>query len=155
MTEEKKIPSLKAELPSWCKGDAWVVAKFDLEMNKRVKDCVLKRIAEVDSFGGITAKTLKGEREYGGWSEYLPIRFRPYKYEEAEKLLGTALRYKYKNARRITLVHDVYDGVHDNEGHVCINSLSQSWLQEHDATIDGVPFGVPEVDEKAMKGGEK
>ena len=142
------------QLPAWCKVGQWVVAKFDLEMNKRVKDCVLKRIAEVDSFGGITAKTLKGEREYGGWSEYLPIRFRPYRYDEAKGLLGKVMEYeevldnKYKCCVMINSVSE--DGVD-----VFINWCSHDSWTSYNATIDGMPIGVPEVDEEALKGGEK
>lgn len=142
--------NVPTKLPAWCKVGAWVVAKFDLEMNKRVKDCVLKRITEVDSFGGITVDTLKGEHEHDIWSEYVPIIFRPYTYNEAKKLLGKVMETScggYIDSEIITRVRRI-----SSDG-VTINGTHFDWLaKDYNATIDGLPIGVPVVDDDAMKG---
>lgn len=79
-----------------------------------------------------------------------PIRFRPYTYEEAKTLLGKVMECCYDGKRKAILINCIFE---NEDGWVYTNNETFANWQEYNATIDGLPIGVPEVDEWAMKGG--
>lgn len=132
------------ELPAWVKVGQWVEFAW-------AKDDRPYKILGVRHKAVHICNMAYDEREV--YYDYCkPVSFRPYTYEEAEQLLGKTLRYKLENVQFAALISIVSL---DNKGSFFINGSSQSWLQEHDAMIDGVPIGVPVIDEEAMKGDEE
>ncbi len=145
--EEKPATADKmsaVQLPKWCKVGQWVV----------INDTLCK-IAEVhgDTYYPFTVKDVHGVYMFAHPRVMYPVKFRPHTFEEAVKLLGKQMEYfsgsrKYKHLMTITEVSESEDGCH-------INGYPHTYWSNRNATIDGVPFGVPEVDEEAMEGGEK
>jgi hypothetical protein len=135
-----KDTNVPTTLPKWCKKGQWVL------MNNN-----LYKIVEVngDPYYPLTVKNTHGECAFAHPRVMCPVRFRPYRYEEAAKLIGKVMEYEVGSdrCRRITMITNV--GEEDDD--VCINLLSHEHWSNRNATIDGVPIGVPEVDEEAMK----
>ena len=146
-------PTQETKLPAWCKVGQWVVSKAELKLHQSVVDCSLKQIDEVDSDGHIFFKT-RGARISSCWELYVPVCFRPYTYEEAKKLIGKVMEYTDKTAYSYTML--ISRVSHNANGaDVYIQSCRYTNWADSGATIDGVPIGVPEVDEEAQKGGEE
>jgi hypothetical protein len=140
LKREGKDTNASTTLPKWCKKGQWVL------MNNN-----LYKIVEVngDPYYPLTVKNTHGECAFAHPRVMCPVRFRPYRYEEAAKLIGKVMEYEVGSdrCRRITMITNV--GEEDDD--VCINLLSHEHWSNRNATIDGVPIGVPEVDEEAMK----
>ena len=141
----------KAEPPSWCKDGQWVMG-YDKTLGViiEVDDCEgnIMPFARIRTVGAshITSITLSGVAQY-----YTPIRFRPYSYEEALNLLGKRLENPdIDGFYGVDLVCSV--GYDRESGDVLVNGFNFNSLTEDRCIIDGHPFGVPEIDEEAMKG---
>lgn len=157
--------SAPTTLPKWCKVGQWIMNSEHGPLDKIVLGKIEATSATEDLGGddiaidwiisGDTVNyTYKLYWDNTLLKTYRPVRFRPYKYEEAKALFGKAMEYevgqnnKHKCCAMITNV--IEDGVD-----VCINCFSHEYWSNHNATIDGVPIGVPVIDEEAMKGGEE
>lgn len=81
---------------------------------------------------------------------FVPVKFRPYAYEEAVKLLGKVMMYKPTILPRneAAIVSRVAQYIGEEE--VYIISLPFREWKEMNATIDGLPIGVPVVDEELL-----
>lgn len=132
-----------AKLPVWCKVGQWVLINNTL--------CKIAAVTD-DPYYPITFNDVHGQYGFAHPREICPIRFRPYKRDEAKGLLGKVMEYevgtsKHKYCAMITVVGEDGDDV-------CINWNSHEYWNKWNATIDGIPIGVPEVDEELMGGGE-
>lgn len=144
--EELKEENFEAVIktPSWCKVGQWVMDK----------DTMLWKIDGVNK-GLINAISADKEMGYYGchWRDVKPVRFRPYEYEEAKGLLGKVMEYAHQSGYKRTVL---IDSIGCDDGLVLVNGYRQEFLMLRlSATINGLPFGVPVVDEEALKGGEK
>lgn len=144
LKREGKDENVPTKLPAWCKKGQWVL------MNNN-----LYKIVEVN--GGddvpLTVKDVHGGYSFGHHRLMCPVRFRAYTYEEAKGLIGKTMEYTVKNA-----CASVYHSMlickvssNDNDGDAFIHSCRFSDWVDYEATIDGIPIGVPEVDEDALK----
>lgn len=135
----------EAKHPKWCKVGQWVL----------INDTLCK-IDEVngDTYYPFTVKDVRGVCMFAHPRVMYPVRFRPYTYEEAKGLLGKAMEWCYgTNINRCT---SIINDIEENGMGVEVNGTKQEDLMTHfSATIDGVPIGVPVIDEEAMKGGQK
>lgn len=142
LKREGKDTNVPAKLPAWCKVGKWVM---DLD-------------GDIWKIGGAHVQSLNvykpSEKIARGlhYSLCKPIRFRPYSYEEAKGLLGKTMEYTVKNAiaskYHSMLICKVSSD--DNNGDTFIHSCRFSDWVDYEATIDGVPIGVPVVDYEAM-----
>ena len=68
-------------------------------------------------------------------------------------MIGKTMEWSYTEGVRCTsLIHKI----EENGMGVEINNTQVNHLMTcFNATIDGLPIGIPEVDEEAMKGGEE
>jgi hypothetical protein len=134
------------ELPAWCKVGQWVMDK----------DTMLWKITgfNEDSINTISADNALGFKCH--WHDVKPVKFRPYKYEEAKGLLGKVMEFTFSTgsgyASNAILISRVSCR---DDGESFIHSCSFDDWVSYKATINGVPIGVPVVDEEALKGGEK
>jgi hypothetical protein len=132
------------QMPKWCKVGQWVMTEDG-------------SVGEITGVNGKYLSILEpGEDDWGGiiYTRVKPIRFRPYSYDEAKGLLGKVMESSYNGYPESEIVTRVSRTAPD--GAIAINGTHFDWLtKEYNATIDGVPVGVPEVDEEALKGGEK
>lgn len=141
-------------LPKWCKKGQWVF----------YNGCLLARIEgfeKVDKYGSTPpttyvllesydTDTTHGEPFPRLPKQIKPVKFRPYTFEEAKGLLGKTMETSCDDAIEAELISKVYRDAPSEE--VTINGSRFDWLvKECDATIDGVPIGVPEVDVAAME----
>lgn len=145
LKREGKDTNAPTTLPKWCKVGQWVM---DLD-------------GDIWKIGGAHAHAQNlnvykpSEKIACGlhYSLCKPVRFRCYSFKEAQGLLGKTMEYTVKNAIASThhsmLICKVSSD--DNDGDTFINSCHFSDWVDYEATIDGVPIGVPEVDEEAMK----
>lgn len=136
---EKPEPT-KPTLPKWCKVGAWI---FD-------HDGVLCQIDEVQEHQILVHyPNTKLELRIFDFSKLHPVRFRHYTFDKAKKLLGKVIEFTdergHKNAQLVT--HVFQNAVN---GEVAINGTICRIFMKN-TTIDGFPFGVPVVDEEAMK----
>ncbi len=139
-------------LPAWLKVEQWVISKAELKLHQSVEACFLKQIDEVDLDGHILFKTRTGERVSDCWEKFIPVRFRPYTYCEAEGLLGKTMKCERDGKHSTHIV----TFVQESSWHVEINGYPFTFLAEKcSATINGLPVGVPVVDEDVLKGGAK
>ena len=136
--EDINVP---AKLPKWVKVGMWVTRN----------DCfTVEQVTDIKEGEIAVGYAYDDEAEF--YRVFKPVRFRPYYYEEAEKLLGKTMKYEppYLQVRHeAALIHRVtrYECVEE----VHFNTLPFSAWKEMNATIDGLPIGVPEVDKDAMK----
>ena len=87
------------------------------------------------------------------WIDVKPVKFRPYAYEEAVKLLGKQMEYFSWDGENKHLM--IITDVGESEDGCLVNFDSYTYWSNRHATINGIPLGVPEVDEDALKGGSK
>lgn len=126
----------KPTLPKWCEVGRWMM------------DYCGKILKIVKVEGGLItiyspeANLVKCVSDV---SELSPVRFRPYTYNEVKRLFGKVIEYGSATRKFANLVDSVSSSC--DEILVCGERFS-TW-QERGATIDGIPFGVPEVDEEA------
>lgn len=146
----KEKPKPKPKLPSWCKAGTWVTDSSPSTSLGMINDTL--------SEGRIRVKWLSstGRRieSYTAIKYLKPIRFRPYTFEEAKGLLGKALEYTNTDTydhccQLVNSIHEMVGG--DGSASVSINFMLLEALFRWNATIDGIPIGVPEVDKKALK----
>lgn len=133
----------KPALPTWCKEGAWVM---------RYDNTLLKIVGIYDNGNVDVSDTFDGSYTpvEMSLSNLRPVRFRPYTFEEAKALIGKTMRYvKYGGTKGATLITHVE--VEEDINLVTINGRCFSSWANYDATIDGVPFGVPEIDTEAEK----
>lgn len=129
--------------PMWCKAGAWALDH----------EGALCQIVEVQDHRIFVhhPETKIGLRVLG-IADLRPVRFRPYSYEEAKRLLGKVLEYRIFWGGGAYLFHceHVKSVVLHTDLPAYINGQTQECLIRFRATIDGMPFGAPEVDEEAM-----
>lgn len=134
----EQVP-VKTALPKWCKVGQWVfVCIGGAKTLAKISSCLRGDVFHVDFH-------YDGQRQTAAFriSNLSPVRFREYTFEEAKELLGK--QYTYKGG--IGLVHSVTRSLDD--GVVRIDGVALDSCQKYGYTIDGIPIGVPEVDEEA------
>lgn len=142
----KEPPPPAPNLPSWCKPGAWVTNSCSN------KDGVITPW-RIEYISGNKAQIVnRGLKPLVPVKDLKPVRFRPYTFEEAKGLIGKVMEHNEDGVLpAVALIGIVWlDG-----SEVYYNSFSFKDLQSWNATIDGVPLGVPEIDEEALKGNEK
>lgn len=139
-------PKAKEEvkLPKWVKEGQWVMTPSG-------------SVAQIRDIGMISATVQFRDCILDFLIDDLkPIRFRAYSFEEAKGLLGKVMEYTFSTgsgyASNAILISRVSCR---DDGDTFIHSCSFDDWVSYKATIDGVPIGVPEVDEEALKGGEE
>ena len=130
------------KLPSWCKVGTWVF-NTDRDLCKIVEERGEDVVIELAYTG------LKMQMHH---SRVKPARFRPYTFDEAMKLLCKTVLFTSDKTPHASIIHDIR--IEDDED-VLINHYYQDSLMSYQATIDGIPFGVPEINKKAMKEDEE
>lgn len=142
------------QLPAWCKVGQWIISKAQFKIRQSVEACFLKQIDDVDLDGHILFKTRTGERDSDYWKEFVPVRFRQYSFEEAKGLIGKTLEVPEQDGFcGIDLICSVsYDR---ESGDILINGESFNSHSKDGCLIDGVPIGVPVIDEEALRYGEE
>lgn len=135
----------KPKLPSWCKAGTWVTDSSP--------STSLGVINDARSEGRVRVKWLSsnGRRieSYTSTKYLKPVRFRPYTFEEAEKLFSKTIRFTRTSRRRKG--SEVVTSVIEGDDGLWINGATFNIWTSYHATIDGIPVGVPEVDKKALK----
>ena len=143
-----------ATLPAWCKEGQWVF--YDGYLLGKIEG--FEKVSEDESAPPTICAVLI--KSYGPNGELLvtrlpkqiiPVKFRPYTYDEAVKLVGKVMEMQNGDTRSSRLITVV--SVPDGSTHASINGYSVEWLTNVSATIGGIPVGVPEVDEDALEGG--
>ena len=135
----------RPSLPAWVKDWQWVMDGegvigqiFDVHRSRHIV---------------IVDYLRENRRGFAEISSLKPVRFRPYSYEEAKELLGKTMEYTVKNAcasvHYSMLICNVSSN--DNNGETFIHSCRFSDWVDCEATIDGVPIGVPEIDYEACR----
>lgn len=142
----EQVPK-KPVLPKWCKVGRWM---FD-------NDGALCEIVEVQPHQILVRYPgTKLELRIFVLRKVRPVRFREYTFEEAGELAGKGVECEYGDAdstyKALEIVHYV---ILTPGGTVTINDKTFREWQCLNATIDGVPFGVPEVDAEAEKESQK
>lgn len=135
------------KIPAWLKPGAYVVNKSAFEKGR---GWVMK-ISDVDDAGRVTAwRCSKQEGYVGPYDVLAPVTFRPYSFAEGRKLLGDLIEYESETEVSVERIHRVQR--FKKSGNVAINGLScETWQGFLSATINGAPFGVPVIDEEALK----
>lgn len=129
------------QLPKWCKIGAWVIDDDDLVQINEIDHAYI--------WGKVAGRDVTMMQPVERVRELYPVRFRPYEYEEAKGLLGKTMESSCDGDFEAEFITRVY---RNSDGEITINSSRFDWLaKECNATIDGVPIGVPVVDEEAMK----
>lgn len=136
----------KEELPSWCKVGAWVMDEDDLTLINEIDHAYI--------WGKVADRDVTMMQPVDRARELKPVKFRPYNYEEAQKLIGKLLEIpEIDGFGGIDLICSVsYDR---ESGDVLVNGESFKSHSKDGCLINGRPFGVPVVDEEAMKEGEE
>lgn len=134
-----------AILHAWCK-----IGKLAMD-----KDGVIWRIIDIyrDNVMVVIRNPQNGEVAVEQIKNIKPVRFRPYTYVEAKGLLGKTMEYRDKTECSFVCNSMLISRVSFNpdSSEVFIHSCRFSDWWDNEATIDGIPIGVPEVDEEAMK----
>ncbi len=133
------------QLPKWCKEGQWVMT----EDGKILKiDCITGDLVSVRIPNDLAYCTSTPDLTFK------PIRFRGYSFEEARGLLGKVMDYSCDNGpfsgrtEKSLLITEVSNGKFG----VLINGHYLRDLSElFNATINGIPIGVPVIDEEALK----
>lgn len=140
------------KLPSWCKVGQWVT-----------ENSPEYSIGYIDRILSNTRVHVVWKRCYGADDDsicasiytFKPLCFRPYKFYEAKRLLGKVLERDFDDedptpmntpTRRAELITSVED-----QEPLLINNMPQDYIAHYGATISGMPFGTPEIDEEALK----
>jgi hypothetical protein len=157
---EEDFEDVKFELPEWFqdgavllddKGNLVEVVDYETYNDNRVYihyKPMGGEEADVTSSGAIPyEKVRKGET-------FKPIKFRPYEsIEELEKLLGKKLRFERELPENIsTSAVEIITSVECDRcnGYPNINCRPYKFYSQKSATIDGLPIGVPVVDEELL-----
>lgn len=144
------------QLPKWCKEGQWVFYNGSL-LGK------IEGFETVSEDGSTSTTTYVALRPYDKHNEIpftrllqqiQPVRFREYSFEEAKGLLGKVMDCSCDNGpfsgrtEKSLLITDVSNGKYG----VLINGDFFRDLSElFNATINGIPIGVPVIDEEALK----
>lgn len=151
LTDSIKNPEPKR--PAWCKVGAWVTdaCPDENEVNG------IHMIAGLSEDGSVAhVKDGDGREYFANVVGLKPIHFRPYTFEEAKGLLGKVMKYQSRDGdTTICLIRDVLFNPSQPEREVMINHWEQEAFINAGATINGVPFGKPEIDKNALKGGQE
>ena len=129
-------------VPRWLTVGAWVTPRCGM---------IPQRVEEIYSDGIVSVKNDSGETFIGCPSQFRPIRFRFPTLQEAYAWLGKVMAFKDGRRELVYLVEE--NGVEGDD----MGTERMLFINGHPAeclelcTIDGHPFGVPEVDEEAMK----
>lgn len=148
-------------LPAWCKKGQWVRCP---DPNGNGCSYIIGKIEDVSYisseqhflvYGTATLRVTPQSTLTANLNTLEPISFRPYyTYEEAEKIVGKKMKCLERDnhqgfLKKTSLVTSVQE---KRPQGIFINGENFHYLARHlNATIDGVPIGVPEVDEYVMK----
>lgn len=139
----KEPPPPAPNLPSWCKPGAWVTNSCSN------KDGMITPW-RIEYISGNKAQIVnRGLKPLVPVKDLKPIRFRPYTFEDAEKLFLKTIQFTRTSRRRRGA--EVVTSVIEGDDGLWINGATFSIWTSYHATIDDIPVGVPEVDEKALK----
>lgn len=130
---EKPEPA-KPALPKWCKVGAWVLSKHKNHLSPS-----LWRITKIEGYN-VEAYDGKSFTRRGNFRNFSPARFREPTLEEAYSLLGKVIDHG-DGKRELVLSIDF------NFVELIINGVGYHHWKS--CSIDGHPFGVPEVDTDA------
>jgi hypothetical protein len=148
--------NVSATLPAWCKVGQWVFHN----------GCHLVKIEgfeTVSEDGSTSTTTYVVLRSYDTHNELpftrllkqiQPVRFRGYSFEEAKGLLGKVMDYSCDNgpfsgrSEKSTLITNVSNGKY---GILINGDFFRDLSERFNATINGIPIGVPVIDEEALK----
>lgn len=143
-SKTEQVPAAPA-LPKWCKVGQWIFDNVD----------TLCKIVEVLPYDiRVQYSHTKLEHRLFVPGNLRPVRFRPYTFEETKALAGKTIVYDEEEnngddeQQAWETVSEVHEGL---DGILRINHMPFSVWKSRHATIDGVPFGVPEVDTDAEK----
>lgn len=146
--EQEPEKYARPTFPEWVKEGAWVVSSSDItgesflgEIVEVCKEAFHVRICEKDLVFSYSPEE--------STCDVFPVRFEPYNYKQAKQLLGKVVEYKNGPRSKIQIITNVSKSECFEE--VYINDLRFATLKEMGATIDGVPFGVPEIDFEACR----
>ncbi len=142
--------------PAWRKEGSWVF--YDGYLLARIEG--FEKVLEDGSTTPTTYVVLKSYDTSSSLTftrlpkSLKPVKFRPYRFDEAEKLLGKTIAKSEMIAgntiHHVSLITRVEH--YEKDGGVYINLFDFDWWAANNATIDGIPVGVPEVDEEALGG---
>lgn len=142
--------SARPTYPEWVKEGAWVLASSDITGER-----FLGEIVEVCK-EAFHIKLREKEFVFSYSPEetcYVsPVRFAPYNYKEAKRLLGKVMEYRngpHSSVQKAVLITNIEKS--DCFEEVFINDVRFTVLKNIGATIDGVPIGVPEIDYEACR----
>lgn len=144
----KEKPKPEPEIPAWCKVGAWVT---DAYPDENEVCCVLK-ITEILGEMVIAEGMRKGTTFKRPSNGFKPVRFREPTIDEAKTFLGKVMEYNWEGRDPVATIITI---VSLDSSDIRYNGLSFEEMQDWNATINGIPIGVPEVDEELLKGGRK
>lgn len=139
--------------PAWIAVGKWVVLR---DGDCRVDFNTIGRISSVNEERGMfwvdwgdKASNREGYAFEFGADNFWPIRFREYTFDDAELLLGKRLEIVGLNYRRASIISTV---VSNSAGGVQVDGQTLGFFlkRQRVATVDGLPWGVPEVDKGAL-----
>lgn len=127
-------------VPRWLTIGAWVTPTYGM---------FPLQVEEIYQDGNVFAKNDSGETFVGHFSHLRPLRFRLPTLQEAYSWLGKVMAFKDGRRELVYLVgeDEVTGEDMGTERMLFVNRKPAECLQS--CTIDGHPFGVPEVDTDA------
>ena len=149
---DAKVAPEKPVRPAWIAACKWVVLR---DGDSSVDFNTIGRISSVNEERGMfwvdwgdKSSNREGFTFEFGAHNFLPIRFREYTFDDAELLLGKRLEIVGHNYRRASIISTVVF----NSGGVQVDgqTLGRFLKKQRVATVDGLPWGVPEVDKDAQ-----
>lgn len=149
---DAKVEPAKPVRPAWITACKWVVLR---DGDHSVDFNTIGRISSVNDERGMfwvdwgdKASNREGFTFEFGKDNFWPIRFREYTFDDAELLLGKRLEIVGQNYRRASIISTVVF----NSGGVQVDgqTLGRFLKKQRVATVDGLPWGVPEVDKDAL-----
>jgi hypothetical protein len=138
--------------PAWINACKWVVLR---DGDCRADFNTIGRISSINEERGMfwvdwgdKASNREGFTFEFGEENFYPIRFREYTFDDAELLLGKRLEIVGHNYRRVSIISTVVF----NSGGVQVDGQTLGIFAKkmRVATVDGLPFGVPEIDKDAL-----
>lgn len=141
-TQSNNDRNTSTPVPRWLTVGAWVTPRYGM---------IPLRVEEIYSDRIVFAKNDSGATFIGCPSQLRPIRFRYPILQEAYEWLGKVMEFKDGTRELICIVGEDEVTGEDlgTERMLFVNHKPAECLQS--CSIDGHPFGLPELDEDAMK----
>ena len=139
--EQEPAKPVRPAYPEWVKEGAWVIASSDITGERFLGEIV--EVCKEAFHIHLREKEFVFSYSQEETCYVSPVRFRPYTFDEAGKLIGKVLKYNDKL--------ELIVKVEDRDGEAFLNGCNQWWWSNLHAEIDGLPFGVPEIDYEACR----